>query len=72
MVIFVRGHAWATAKAQQSERFEHDPKARVAWERRMARNAERSVKADAKMYAREHGWARSRRMFRAFSTAGAA
>ena len=47
--------AWATAKAQQAERFERDPRARAAWERRMARNAERSVAADVKMYAREHG-----------------
>ena len=47
--------AWATAKAQQAERLERDPKARAAWERRMARDAERSVRADAKMYAREHG-----------------
>ena len=47
--------AWATIKARQAERFRRDPKARAAWERRMARDAERSVKADAKMYAREHG-----------------
>ena len=47
--------AWATAKAQQAERLERDPKARAAWERRMARDAERGVRADAKMYAREHG-----------------
>lgn len=47
--------AWAMAKAQQAERFERDPKARVAWERRMARNAERSVKASAKIYSRERG-----------------
>lgn len=47
--------AWATAKAQQAERLDRDPRARAAWERRMARDAERGVRADAKMYAREHG-----------------
>lgn len=47
--------AWAKIKAQQVERFERDPRAKAAWERRMARNAERDVKADTKMYAREHG-----------------
>ena len=47
--------AWATAKAQQAERLARDPRARAAWERRMARDAERGVRADAKMYAREHG-----------------
>ena len=39
--------AWATAKAQQAERLDRDPRARAAWERRMARDAERGVRADA-------------------------
>ena len=47
--------AWATIKARREEINRRDPKARAAWERRMARNAERSVKATAKMYSREHG-----------------
>ena len=47
--------AWAAIKAQREERFNRDPKAKAAWEKRMARNAERSVKADARMFAREHG-----------------
>ena len=48
-------NAWAIIKARQAERFRRDPKAKAAWERRMARNAERSVKADARMFARERG-----------------
>ena len=48
-------NAWATIKARREEINSRDPKAKAAWERRMARNAERSVKATAKMYAREHG-----------------
>ena len=47
--------AWEMIKAQREELFRRDPKAKAAWEKRMARNAERSVKADARMFAREHG-----------------
>jgi hypothetical protein len=47
--------AWQSVKAQRAERHRRDPKAKAAWERRMARNAEAHVKATAKMYAREHG-----------------
>lgn len=46
--------AWATIKDRREEINRRDPKAKAAWERRMARNAERSVKATAKMYSREH------------------
>jgi hypothetical protein len=47
--------AWATIKDRREEINRRDPKAKAAWERRMARNAERSVKATAKMYSRERG-----------------
>ena len=48
-------NAWATIKAQREDRFNRDPKAKTAWERSMARSAERGFRADAKMYSREHG-----------------
>ena len=47
--------AWATIKAQQRERFRRDPKVKSAYERRMARNAERNIKADQRMFSRDHG-----------------
>ena len=47
--------ARATIKARREGINRRDPMAKAAWERRVARNAERGVKADAKMYAREHG-----------------
>ena len=48
-------NAWATIKARRDELHGRDPKAKAAWERRMARNAERGIKADARMFSREHG-----------------
>ena len=47
--------AWESAKARRAEQHRRDPKAKAAWERRVARNAERGVKAAAKMYACESG-----------------
>ena len=47
--------AWETIKAQQAERFRRDPKAKSACKRRMARNAERSIKADMRMFSKDHG-----------------
>lgn len=48
-------NAWATIKARREEINRRDPKAKAAWERRMERSAERSVKATARMYAKNHG-----------------
>ena len=47
--------AWATIKARRAEINRRDPKAKAAWERRIARNAEAHVKATARMYSCEHG-----------------
>lgn len=47
--------AWETIKARRSEQFRRDPKAKAAWKKRAERSAERRVRADAKMYSREHG-----------------
>ena len=48
-------NAWATIKACRAAEFRRDPKAKAAWEKRRVRNAERNVKAAAKMYSHEHG-----------------
>ena len=47
--------AWATIKARREEINCRDPKARAAWESRVERSAKRSVKAAARMYAKNHG-----------------